>query len=72
MFFRKNVSLIACVTPDWSEYLAKARDLFLESRTELEPLVTHRFPVREAAQAFETYEKHNDGILKALIDMSDW
>jgi L-iditol 2-dehydrogenase len=72
IFFRKNVNLIACVTPDWREYLALARDVFLESHTELESLVTHRFPVREAAQAFEMYEKHNNGILKALINMSDW
>jgi threonine dehydrogenase-like Zn-dependent dehydrogenase len=63
---------VACVTPIWSEYLAISRDVFLSARAELEPLVTHRFPVREAARAFTTYEKHKDGILKALIDMSDW
>ena len=28
-FFRKNAHLMACVTPNWSEYLAKARDVFL-------------------------------------------
>jgi threonine dehydrogenase-like Zn-dependent dehydrogenase len=71
-FFRKNAILIACVTPNWSEYLAESRDIFLASRDELEPLVTHRFPIREAAQAFTMYEKHEDGIIKALIDMSDW
>ncbi len=70
--FRKNANLIACVTPVWSEYLAKSRDVFLESREELESLVTHRFPIRDAAQAFTMYEKHEDGIIKALIDMSDW
>jgi L-iditol 2-dehydrogenase len=71
-FFRKNAHLVACVTPVWSDYLAISRDIFLSARHELEPLVTHRFPIREAAQAFTTYEKHKDGILKALIDMSDW
>ena len=71
-FFRKNAYLVACVTPVWSEYLAISRDVFLSARAELEPLVTHRFPVREAARAFTTYEKHKDGIFKALIDMSDW
>ncbi len=70
--FRKNANLIACVTPDWSEYLSKSRDVFLSAREELEPLVTHCFPIREAAKAFTMYEKHEDGILKALIDMSDW
>lgn len=71
-FFRKNAHLLACVTPDWSEYLAISRDVFLSAREELEELVTHRFPVREAGRAFSTYEKHEDGILKALIDMSEW
>jgi threonine dehydrogenase-like Zn-dependent dehydrogenase len=71
-FFRKNANLIACVTPNWNEYLEKSRDIFLASRDELEPLVTHRFPIQEAAQAFTMYEKHEDGIIKALIDMSGW
>jgi len=42
-FFRKNAHLIAVVTPEWREYLSKARDLFGEYRAELEMLVTHRF-----------------------------
>jgi threonine dehydrogenase-like Zn-dependent dehydrogenase len=70
--FRKNAHLVACVTPNWNEYLEKSRDVFLASRSELEVLVTHRFPIREAARAFTMYEKHDNGILKALIDMSDW
>ena len=45
---------------------------FLPARDELEPLVTHRLPIREAEKAFTLYEQHEDGILKALIDMSDW
>lgn len=71
-FFRKNANLVACVTPKWSEYLAISRDIFIESRDELEPLVTHRFPVREAAQAFTMYERHEDGVIKVLVDMTDW
>ena len=71
-FFRKNAHLVAVVTPNWSEYLAKTRDVFLAARDELEALVTHHFPVREAAKAFTMYEQHDDGILKAVIDMSEW
>ena len=71
-FFRKNANLVACVTPKWSEYLAISRDVFIESRDEMESFVTHRFPVREAAKAFKMYERHEDGIIKVLIDMSDW
>jgi threonine dehydrogenase-like Zn-dependent dehydrogenase len=71
-FFRKNANLLACVTPKWSEYLAISRDIFIESRADLETLVTHRLPVRHAAKAFEMYERHEDGIIKVLIDMSEW
>jgi len=71
-FFRKNAHLIACVTPQWSSYLAIARDLFMENRHEIEGLATHHLPIRDAEKAFTLYERHEDGILKAIIDMSDW
>jgi threonine dehydrogenase-like Zn-dependent dehydrogenase len=67
-FFRKNAHLVAVVTPEWGEYLAKARDLYLANRAELDSLITHRFPIRDAERAFTMYERHEDGILKALLD----
>ena len=71
-FFRKNAHLVAAVTPEWSEYLIIARDLFLENHVVLEKLVTHRLSIREAAKTFTMYERHEDGILKALMDTSYW
>jgi len=71
-FFRKNAHLVAVVTPEWSEYLAKARDLFLAYRAELEILITHRLPIRDAQQAFILYERHADGVLKVVLDASGW
>jgi len=71
-FFRKNAQIIASVTPEWSEYLTKACDLFLAHRSELEALVTHHFAIGEAEKAFTLYEQHADGILKALLDASCW
>jgi threonine dehydrogenase-like Zn-dependent dehydrogenase len=72
ILFRKNLSLMAAVTPDWSEYLIKARDLLSANRVVLETLVTHRFPIQDASNAFMLYERHEDGILKALLDTSNW
>ena len=69
-FFRKNAHLLAVVTPDWSEYLVKARDVYLANRAELDILITHRFPIRDAEKAFTMYERHEDGILKALLDVT--
>lgn len=71
-FFRKNAVLMACVTPRWNEYLEKSRDLYLDGRDELELLVTHRLPIRDAEMAFSLYERHDDRVIKISIDMSGW
>ncbi len=71
-FFRKNAALVAAVTPDWKEYLAKARDLYLANARVLNGLATHRLPIREAEKAFGMYERHEDGIVKALLDAGGW
>lgn len=72
LFFRKNARLIATVTPDWSAYLLKARDLFLSCRNELRPLITHHFSILEAGAAYTLYERHEAGIIKPLLDASCW
>jgi L-iditol 2-dehydrogenase len=71
-FFRKNAALVACVTPDWNAYLAMARDLFAACRDELEALFTHRFPIRQAGEAYAAYERHDPGLIKVLLDASQW
>jgi threonine dehydrogenase-like Zn-dependent dehydrogenase len=72
IFYRKNVQLIATVTPDWMEYLPKAQDLYLADKEVLSRLVTHRFPIREAERAYGLYERHEDGIIKAALDARGW
>ena len=72
IFFRKNALLVASVTPEWSEYLRQAADLFLANRAELETWVTHRFPILDAAKAFTLYEHHEQEIVKAVLDATDW
>ena len=71
-FFRKNAHLLAAVTPEWSEYLPKALALFVEHQHELEALITHRLPIREAGRAFDLYERRDEGIVKVLLDGSAW
>lgn len=72
IFFRKNANLLAAVTPDWSDYLARARDLFLPHQADFDAWVTHRLPIREAAQAFRRYAGHEDGIVKTVMDAEIW
>ena len=71
-FFRKNIHLVAAVTPNWSEYLQKARDLYIEYRQDLETFFTHRLPILDAGIAFELYERHDDSVVKAVLDCSNW
>ena len=72
VFFRKNALLMGTVTPDWAEYLPKARDLFMDNSEELSRFITHRLPVREAEKAFHMYERHEGGIVKAVLDARRW
>ncbi len=71
-FFRKNAMLIGTVTPDWTKYLLRARDLFMDNSRVLSTLVTHRLPIREAERAFIMYERREDGIIKAVLDANQW
>jgi L-iditol 2-dehydrogenase len=71
-FFRKNARLVAVVTPKWSEYFPKARDVFLANRSTLETLFTHRYEIQNASQAFTAYEQHAAGLIKLLLDGSCW
>ena len=72
IFFRKNAILMGTVTPDWAEYLPKAHELFMADRGQFSKLVTHRLPIREADKAFQMYERHEDGIVKAVLDARSW
>ena len=71
-FFRQNATLMAVVTPDWSDYLRRAGELYRSHRSELSRLVTHTLPIKHAAQAFTLYARHADNILKVLLDASAW
>jgi L-iditol 2-dehydrogenase len=72
IFFRKNAILMGTVTPDWAEYLPKARELFMANREVLSGLITHRLPIREAEKAFHMYERHENGMVKAVLDGCSW
>lgn len=71
-FFRKNATLLGTVTPDWKEYLTRARDLYRDNAGELSGLITHHFAMRDAAKAFTMYERREDGIIKAVLDARSW
>lgn len=72
-FFRQNIQLIASVTPPDETYLTRAADLLREYGRELDFLVTHRFTLDKAAEAYMLYETRSDGQpLKVMIDGTSW
>ena len=61
---------INSASPFWSAYGA-AMNLVLRSEIDTRPLLSHRFPLAQAAEAFELAHAENDGILKVSIDFED-
>ena len=72
-FFRQNVNLIGSVTPPDETYMARAAELIVRHGQELVFLITHRFTVDGAAEAFTLYETRiGDHPLKVVIDRRSW
>jgi threonine dehydrogenase-like Zn-dependent dehydrogenase len=71
---RKNLQLIASVTPNWVVYMTKAADLLIQHVGDLQPLITHHFGITDAAGAYSLCEKRSDGVCKVLLkaDKEHW
>ena len=41
-----------------------------EKRINAEPLLTHRFPLQQLTEAFELVAGYQDGVIKAVVDLS--
>ncbi len=67
-FFRKNLTMISSVRPDIIPDYSLARDLIVQKRIDVSPLLTHTFAFDESQQAYETFSTQKDGVIKALID----
>lgn len=71
-FFRKCLTLVANVQPDWQTYLPRAED-FIAAHPDLGSLVTHVFDVAEAQTAFETaFLQEDPSRGKVLITPESW
>lgn len=71
---RKNLLLIASVTPNWVDYMTKAAENLIHHERDLLPLITHRFDITSAAKAYSLCETRTDGVCKALLkaDQENW
>ncbi|MBC7360490.1 MAG: zinc-binding dehydrogenase [Desulfacinum sp.] len=71
-FFQKNLRLIASITPPWVPYLRRAVELVGRHARELEPLITHRFPVQRAQEAYGLARERSGGVCKVALDARTW
>jgi L-iditol 2-dehydrogenase len=72
-FFRHNIDLIASVTPPDETYMIRAAELVGRYEQDLAFLITHRFALNNAAQAYTLYETRAwDQPLKVMIDGTSW
>jgi threonine dehydrogenase-like Zn-dependent dehydrogenase len=72
-FFRQNVNLVASVTPPDETYMLRAAELVGQHEQELAFLITHRFTLADAAEAYALYERPAEGrSLKVMLDGASW
>jgi threonine dehydrogenase-like Zn-dependent dehydrogenase len=71
--FRQNLQIITSVTPSDEKCMSRAANLVADHERELAFLITHRFGLDNAAEAYTLYEaRAGDHQLKVLIDGSSW
>ena len=67
-FLRKNVRLISSVGPEVDYDYPLARDLIVQGRINVKPLITHVIPFTDPQNAFELFTERKDGAIKVFID----
>jgi threonine dehydrogenase-like Zn-dependent dehydrogenase len=69
-FFRNEGRLIASVGPDVQHDFPIAVDMIAGGAIDVEPLVTHYFPLGQAQEAFSMFAQRRDGVIKAVLTNS--
>lgn len=66
--FRQNLTLIGSVTADPLSSYPLARDMILQGRIDVSPLITHVLPFFEVQKAFELFVDRQDRAIKVVLD----
>ncbi len=66
--FWKNINIRTSVGPDFERDFPLAMRWIAEGRVDVNPIVTHRFPLDSIQEAFDTFYNHRDGALKVFIE----
>jgi threonine dehydrogenase-like Zn-dependent dehydrogenase len=68
----KNLTISTSLHPDFERTFPLAMQWIAEGRVDLSPLLTHRFPLRDIQQAFDTFRDRRDGAQKVLVEFPAW
>ncbi len=64
----KNGTIHTSINPDFRRDFPLAMQWIAERRIDVNPLVTHRFPLSQIQQAFETFRDRRDGAIKVFVE----
>ncbi|MAT14800.1 MAG: alcohol dehydrogenase [Planctomyces sp.] len=70
--FRKNLTVITSVEPDFSIDFPLAMQWISEGRVDVSHLLTHRYPLSDVQKAYEHFRDKTDGSIKVLIEFPSW
>ena len=68
----KNLVITTSIHPDFERTFPLAMQWIAEGRVNLRPLITHRFPLVQIQQAFDTFRDRVDGAQKVLVEFPSW
>jgi threonine dehydrogenase-like Zn-dependent dehydrogenase len=66
--FYKNVTVLTSVNPDFRRDFPLAMRWIEEGRIDMAPIITHRFPLVQLQEAFETFRDRKDGAIKVIVE----
>ena len=59
--------IVTTLCPGGKERMRRLMELVLHGRVDLEPLLTHRFPLADIVEAYALFGERRDGVLKVAI-----
>ena len=62
------MTLIGSVGPDVIPNFLLARDMIVQGRIDVSPIVTHILPFGEVQRAYELFADRKDGAVKVVLD----
>ena len=66
--FDRNASIHNTIGPSFERDFPLAMRWIAEGRIDVSPIITHRMPVDEIQEAFDTFAERRDGALKVFVD----